>query len=262
MERIQTVKGTTIPYTAVDEERARVYEDAFRIRYHGGNTQVDVAAIVPPLGALDARNFFAALCAHLGAKKGARLPFLFNESDRMSAGFKEGQARKAVVCSYLLNGRGVLVEEHLCVTSVMVQHHTYEEYSQNLLIKRSLEVADRLMQSKRHAGLKTFAQNKDSAKDAAADGPAGKLVHSLLLLFNDSCKTYASKHRIPYVRREGRNGNKLDGYCISQGFAKFNCGLRDPSAFINASNLSAQLTQTPSPYPERDLRKLLPHVNN
>jgi len=263
MKSLLPVRGTVHHYTAVDGIETGMHEDAIRFTLHEGAIQIDVAAVIPPLQKLDNQRFMEALYEHVGPKKDNRLAEFFHPTEKREAGFQKDQGRKALVCSYLIDQSGKLTQESFSVTMVIAETVSYEDFGKHPYIRRYLDAAKTVLNGQRHERIRKFADNAGSAeKKAASDGLAGTLVHQLLMLFNDSCRTKAYRMGTPYIRRDKATAEHIAGYKISHGLARFNCGLRDPCALVNAVNLSSRLTGGLPYYPEKTLRKMLPQVNN
>lgn len=250
------VEGCVIKCLAVDRITTKVRDDGFRITRKGKWTQIDMVAIVPPEEKLMRENLRKVLekMSDNGTRQGTTTG-LFRPEVMYPSSLSE-TPKSVLVVTHLIHLNELVREETTLGKAVLETSMSDQEYGESerffhdeIAIMRSLKTNRRL-----HKHVES-CRNHDFITD---HGKCGIMMYAMLELFNETCRLYANSWDSPFVSFL-RSHTANSGFRIG-GYARFNCGLRDPCAFINATNLARRLNGQAPFLSEPELVKILPRI--
>ena len=113
----------------IDDIGTRVCEDMVRVTTNDrGDTQVDIAVVVPPIEKVNTSLLFASLKDLMVSKeKSNMLPFLDFQT-KINSGFSETKPREVFLVTYVVNTYGELLLEELTLSQAICSMINYKEY--------------------------------------------------------------------------------------------------------------------------------------
>lgn len=256
---IMPVEGETILGMCIDADNAKAHEDMIRVTKSGdGNMiQVDIAVVVPPVKNVPLGDLQKSLDNLITSLE--RQPIYFMDpKSRRRYGFSSDYPRSAIVVTYVINTAGELLLEELVLSQAIGTMISFSDYHKTEKSEEIISVLRKILSTK--PGIESHVNEELSRTFPKSEDSGYKTTLMLTQLFNSTCRLASREKsvRIPFIRRPlVKHGDNF--FLINDGLAKFSACLRDPCAFINASNLVSYLSgEKILPFSKKYLQEMLP----
>ncbi len=228
--------GEIIKGFCVDLDGTHVREDMLRISEVPGRTQIDIACLIPPVRNISVDKLHLSLGQQLTNKKfNASIRFypFISLPQKRHFGFDSTSPRQALVATYVIDDDGELLVEELTVSEAVGEMLYFSEFD-------LLPIAPKIVNI-----LKRLVATNDEVSSLVREGLQRYYFYNRGLgfqttfmcstLFNHTCRDAALREKIPFISKQYDETR----FHLNSGKPKFNCCLRDPHAYVNASNLAS-----------------------
>jgi hypothetical protein len=252
---LASVENTTITGMCIDADNTRSHEDLLRITKQDGITQIDIAVVVPPIKVVSLEKLLSSLTYLITSDERQHLHFLDMES-RIRYGFNSRFPRIALVSTYIIDGNGELIFAELVLSQAIGTMISFSEFANSPDHKKILSELKKVLKTK--PGIESHVKELIRKNKPNSNDPGYQTTLIISQLFNLICRDAANRENIPFIRRPNlRKGDPF--FLMNNGMGKFSRCLRDPTAFVNASNIFCFLSGDATlPFPREYLIKNLP----
>lgn len=219
---------------AVDTIGTHSREDCFQFTKNKDGTTFRVMVVIPPFEKVLEESLMLALKVQLLTCCPKNTIPIFEPQEKMRHSLQIGRQSKVLIAEYIFNTRQEFIKESLYMGTVyLTDQYTFESYARTPNANWHMIMLGEAVKGKQHLKNKL---NSNFAKDIKWQNGLGcKFVFGALELFNHTCRNIARIHRIPFVSPP--HHKQTLGFRVSEGYSRFNHGLRNPCSFINLANL-------------------------
>ena len=117
-------------------------------------------------------------------------------------------------------------------TVYLTEQVSFEEYTRKPGTNFHMEILSEAIKHKKQLQKMTSSDSLKAIREE--NGFGAEFVFMALELFNHTCRIFSRINNIPFISPPHTGQRK--GFLISEGYARFNHGLRNPCSFINIAN--------------------------
>lgn len=248
------LQGEIIRGICVDPEGTNIREDLIRVEVKNNKVQIDIACLVPPVRNISLEELHASLELQRTNvqyhPKQRFFPFI-SLPHRRHLSFNESSPRTALIATYVLNEYGKRSVEELSVSEATATLWSYDEFHRSSESQMVVWALKRLMYT--YDELSEYINNGLKMYPRSNGNLGFQTSFISTALFNHTCREAVKKEGIPFIAPLPLQKS----FFLNDGSPKFNCCLRDPHAYINASNLMAYFSEKELFFTEEYLKKTL-----
>jgi hypothetical protein len=230
---ISPVENTTITGMCIDADNTKSHEDLLRITKQDDTTQIDIAVVIPPIKIVGIEKLHSSLNYLITSSEKQQLFFL-DLASRIRYGFNDTFPRTALVATYIIDTRGELIFEELMLSQAIGIMRSFSQYASSSDNKQIIFDLKKVLTTK--PGVESHVRDLIRKNIPKSYDPGYQTTLMATQLFNLTCRNAANSENIPFIRRPAlRHGDPF--FVMNEGAGKYSGCLRDPTAFVNASNM-------------------------
>lgn len=252
---ILPVEGKIIRGNCIDGDGTNVREDMVRISYRGNLTQIDIACLVPPVRNISIDELHASLMQQLSNtlyRTDQKFKPFISLPQKKILSFNDSSPRQALVATYIINGRNEILVEELSISEAVGELIYFSEFDQLSVGQEIVEVLKRLIHTDKE--MITVVQEGSQRYYFESLKFGFQTTFMCSTLFNRMCRNASKGKGVPYISKQYGEHR----FNLNSGNPKFNCCLRDPHAYVNASNLMSYFSNKELFFSNEYLQKTLP----
>jgi len=241
--------------TAIDKRGTLTPEDCFYAKRKKRRATLKVMAVIPPHYRVIKAELAEALKIQLKMSHRQNSFPIFTQPTKTEYCLQVGRPREVMVAEYRFNENGLPISESLYTGMIsLTERYFFEDHPElpnatllKTMLRGLISCDTDLARMSESEFLKTIRK---------FEGFNAEFVLTALCLFNKTCREFAKTHDIPFVAPPEKNGRT--DFCVSNGRATFNKGLREPCSFINITNLANFLSGKEFFLSKEELHRYLP----
>jgi hypothetical protein len=247
-------KGELINGFCVDLDGTNIREDMLRISEGGGRTQIDIACLIPPVRNVSIDKLHLSLDQQLTNKKfheGIRFYPFISLAQKRHLGFDSTSPRQALVVTYVIDDTNELLVEELSVSEAVGEMLYFSEFDLLPIATKVVEILRRLVATNEEVS--TLVREGLQRYYVYNRGLGFQTTFMCSTLFNHTCRDAALREKIPFISKQYDETR----FHLNTGKPKFNGCLRDPHAYVNASNLASYFSEKEIFFSEEYIQKTI-----